>query len=58
MGTIETIEVTGAAAHIIKRPRLTKILDETDARIILLCAERLNQAVPLHFLPRLSTAST
>src|SRR3954449_8137564 len=28
----------GVAGHIIKRPRLTKILDETDARIILLCA--------------------
>ena len=28
----------GAAGHIIKRPRLTKILDETEARIILLCA--------------------
>src|SRR3954454_9158388 len=28
----------GAAGHIIKRPRLTRILDETDARIILLCA--------------------
>ena len=28
----------GAASHIIKRPRLTKILDETEARIILLCA--------------------
>src|SRR5690348_12142619 len=27
-----------AASHIIKRPRLTKILDETEARIILLCA--------------------
>ena len=31
---VET-QLTGAAAHIIKRPRLTKILDETDARIIL-----------------------
>src|SRR3954469_8870657 len=28
----------GAAGHIIKRPRLTRILDQTDARIILLCA--------------------
>src|SRR3954463_13172435 len=28
----------GVAGHIIKRPRLTKLLDETDARIILLCA--------------------
>src|SRR4051794_10981274 len=28
----------GVAGHIIKRPRLTRILDETDARIILLCA--------------------
>src|SRR4051794_1680687 len=28
----------GAAGHIIKRPRLTRILDETAARIILLCA--------------------
>src|SRR3954467_8911403 len=28
----------GAEGHIIKRPRLTRILDETDARIILLCA--------------------
>src|SRR5690349_21931872 len=28
----------GAPSHIIQRPRLTKILDETEARIILLCA--------------------
>jgi LuxR family transcriptional regulator, maltose regulon positive regulatory protein len=28
----------GAPGHIIQRPRLTKILDETEARIILLCA--------------------
>src|SRR4051795_5993225 len=28
----------GVAGHIIKRPRLTRILNETDARIILLCA--------------------
>jgi LuxR family transcriptional regulator, maltose regulon positive regulatory protein len=28
----------GAPSHIIQRPRLTKILDETAARIILLCA--------------------
>jgi ATP/maltotriose-dependent transcriptional regulator MalT len=34
----EAQQLTGIAAHIIKRPRLTKILDETDARIILLCA--------------------
>src|SRR5207248_10760998 len=27
-----------AQSYIIKRPRLTKLLDETDARIILLCA--------------------
>src|SRR3954466_3469478 len=36
-GTMTTTHV-GAASHIIKRPRLTKILDETEARIILLCA--------------------
>lgn len=33
-----TTTQVGVAAHIIKRPRLTKILDETEARIILLCA--------------------
>src|SRR5882762_6225348 len=27
-----------AQSHIIKRPRLTKLLDESEARIILLCA--------------------
>jgi len=36
------VEVTltdiAGPSHIIKRPRLTKILDETEARIILLCA--------------------
>ena len=39
MGTSEThAGAVGAASHIIKRPRLTKMLDETEARIILLCA--------------------
>src|SRR5689334_24161756 len=28
----------GAPSHIIQRPRLTRILDESEARIILLCA--------------------
>jgi LuxR family maltose regulon positive regulatory protein len=32
-----TTQIAGPS-HIIKRPRLTKILDETEARIILLCA--------------------
>ncbi|HEY3543193.1 MAG TPA: LuxR C-terminal-related transcriptional regulator [Gaiellaceae bacterium] len=32
------IGAVAAPSHIIKRPRLTKILDETEARIILLCA--------------------
>ena len=31
-------ETGGGVSHIIKRPRLTKILDESEARIILLCA--------------------
>jgi ATP/maltotriose-dependent transcriptional regulator MalT len=35
-GTLTT-QIAGPS-HIIKRPRLTKILDETEARIILLCA--------------------
>jgi ATP/maltotriose-dependent transcriptional regulator MalT len=35
-GTLTT-EIAGPS-HIIKRPRLTKILDESEARIILLCA--------------------
>ena len=34
----ETGDTFGAPSHIIQRPRLTKILDETEARIILLCA--------------------
>ena len=34
----ESGEGLGAPSHIIQRPRLTKILDETEARIILLCA--------------------
>jgi len=34
---ISTTQIAGPS-HIIKRPRLTKILDETEARIILLCA--------------------
>jgi ATP/maltotriose-dependent transcriptional regulator MalT len=34
----ETGDGFGAPSHIIQRPRLTKILDETEARIILLCA--------------------
>jgi LuxR family maltose regulon positive regulatory protein len=33
-----TTEATGARRHIIKRPRLTRLLDETTARIILLVA--------------------
>jgi ATP/maltotriose-dependent transcriptional regulator MalT len=33
-----TFTDTAGPSHIIKRPRLTKILDETEARIILLCA--------------------
>jgi LuxR family transcriptional regulator, maltose regulon positive regulatory protein len=33
-----TVEVAGAQRHIIKRPRLTRLLDETSARIILLVA--------------------
>src|SRR3954454_10364319 len=36
-GTMTTTHVE-VAGHIIKRPRLTRILDETEARIILLCA--------------------
>ena len=32
------VGAVAAPSHIIKRPRLTKILDETEARIILLCA--------------------
>src|SRR3954452_24425903 len=35
-GTLTT--QSAGPSHIIKRPRLTKILDETEARIILLCA--------------------
>jgi ATP/maltotriose-dependent transcriptional regulator MalT len=31
-------ETGGGVSHIIKRPRLTKILDESESRIILLCA--------------------
>jgi LuxR family maltose regulon positive regulatory protein len=31
-------ETGGGVSHIIKRPRLTKILDDSEARIILLCA--------------------
>jgi ATP/maltotriose-dependent transcriptional regulator MalT len=33
-----TVEAVGAQRHIIKRPRLTRLLDETTARIILLVA--------------------
>src|SRR5919204_2954867 len=33
-----TTEAVGARRHIIKRPRLTRLLDETSARIILLVA--------------------
>jgi ATP/maltotriose-dependent transcriptional regulator MalT len=36
--TESTVELVGAQRHIIKRPRLTRLLDETTARIILLVA--------------------